>query len=77
MSPDEVQEQLNVRPFVTLRLHLSNGRYHDIVDPMSARVGLEALVIGIYPEGQRFPRWKMLSIININEIEPLTPAQLG
>jgi hypothetical protein len=76
MSPDEVQEVLNVRPFLPVRLHMSNGRTHDIVDADMARVGQEAIVIGVYDEGARFPRWRMISLININEIEPLTPAQL-
>jgi len=77
MSPDEFQQVLEVRPFVPVRVHLLNGRTHDILDAATARVGQEAVVVGVYDQGTKFPRWRLLSLININEVEPLTPAQLG
>ena len=75
MSPDDFQAALELgQPF---RVHLTDGRTHDILDPSTAHVGLHAVVAGIYDDGARFPRWTMLSLRNITLITPLTPAQLS
>ena len=53
---------------------MSNGRTHDVRHPDDVVVGQEAIAVGVYAEGARFPSLRMLSIININEIEPVAPA---
>ena len=76
MSPDEFQELLDASPFTPFRVHLSSGQTYDIVDADTARVGRDTVVVGVYDRDSRFPRWKLLSLIHVNSIEPLTPAQL-
>lgn len=77
MRPEELAELMERRPFQPFRVHLSDGRHHDIVDIGTAMVGNDTLVAGVYDLGTRFPRWRMLSLEQITEIEPLTPAQLN
>jgi hypothetical protein len=74
MSPDEIYEVLKQQPFRPVRLHMSNGRTHDLKHPDDVIVTAESLAVGVYSEGQRWPTLRMLSLININEIEPLATA---
>lgn len=55
---------------------MSSGQTYDIVDADTAHVGREVVVLGVYDAESKFPRWKMLSLIHVNTVEPLTPAQL-
>ena len=77
MRPEEIDAILQRQPFQPIRIHLSDGRSHDIVDGGTAHVGIDTLVIGVYDTGTSFPRWWLLSLSQITEIEPLTPAQLS
>jgi hypothetical protein len=77
MRPEEVDSLLQRDPFQPIRIHLTDGRSHDIVDAGTAHVGNDTVVLGIYDTGMRFPRWWLLSLSQITELEPLTPAQLG
>jgi len=77
MRPEEIDAVFTREPFQPIRLHLSDGRTHDVVDAGTAHVGNDTIVIGIYDAGMRFPRWRLLSLSQITEIQPLTPAQLG
>jgi hypothetical protein len=77
MRPEEVDSLLQRTPFQPIRIHVSGGRSHDIVDAQTAHVGNDTVVLGIYDTGMRFPRWWLLSLSQITEIEPLTPAQLS
>lgn len=77
MRPEEIDTLLQREPFQPIRLHLSNGRSHDIIDAGTTHVGNDTVVIGVYDAGTRFPRWRLLSLAKITEVEPLTPAQLG
>jgi hypothetical protein len=77
MSPEQFQELLEARPFTPLRVHLSSGQTHDIIDADTAHVGREVVVVGIYDSGSRFPRWRLLPLFHINSVAPLTPAQLS
>jgi hypothetical protein len=75
MSPEDFQATLDLAsPF---RVYLADGRTHDVVDSSTVQVGMDGVLIGLYGEGQRFPRWKMIALRNIVSIEPLTAAQLG
>jgi hypothetical protein len=71
MSPHEFEEVLKTQPFVPIRLHMSNGRTHELRHPDNAIVGDEVVAIGVYEEGRDRPLIRLLSLLNINEIEPL------
>ena len=75
MSPEELYEVIKRQPFTPVRLHMSNGRTHDIRHPDDAVVGQEAIAVGVYNEGERFPSLRLLSLININEVEPIAPSR--
>jgi hypothetical protein len=75
MSPDELHEAIKKQPFSPVRLHMSNGRTHDVRHPDDAIIGDEVLALGVYEEGADWPRIRLLSIINVNEVEPLASAK--
>jgi len=75
MDPRELHEALKRQPFSPVRLHMSNGRTHDVRHPDDAIIGDEVLALGVYEEGSEWPRIRLLSIININEVEPLAAAR--
>ncbi len=69
MKPEELIEVLAEQPFVPLRLHMSNGRTHDIRHPEMAIVGEDVVALGIAQEDSERPRIRLVSITHINEIE--------
>ena len=77
MRPEETDDNLNREPFQPIRMHLVDGLTHDIVDAGTAHVGSDTIILGIYDNGSRFPRWRLLALTQITKVEPLTPAQLG
>jgi hypothetical protein len=54
---------------------MSNGRTHEFRHPDNAIVGEEVVAIGVYEDGRDRPLIRLLSLININEIEPLSIAR--
>lgn len=75
MSPYDVQAAINTQ--VPFRITMNDGTQHDIINLKTVEVGESALLIGIYPEGQEFPRWTMYALKNIVSIKPLTPAEIS
>ena len=75
MSPDEFESVLKTHPFVPVRIHMSNGRTHEIRHPDDAIIGDEVVAIGVYENGSERPRIRLLSLININEVEPVTQTR--
>jgi hypothetical protein len=75
MSPDDFQEAIDTG--IPFRVYLTDGRTHDVLDMATAHVGRDAVLVGVYDDGARFPRWTMIALNNIATIEPLTPAQIG
>ena len=71
MSPDEFESVLKTQPFVPVRIHMSNGRTHEIRHPDDAIIGDEVVAVGVYEKNSERPRIRLLSLININEIEPV------
>lgn len=74
MKPEEFIELLEERPFVPLRLHMSNGRTHEVRHPEMAIVGEDVVAFGIEREDSDYPRIRLVSLPHINEIEQI---QLG
>jgi hypothetical protein len=74
MNPDEFESVLKTQPFVPVRVHMSNGRTHEIRHPDNAIVGDEVVAIGVYESGSERPKIRLLSLININEVEPIPTA---
>jgi len=75
MSPHELYEALKLQPFTPVRLHMSNGRTHDVKHPDDAIIGDEVVALGVYENGAEWPIIRLLSLININEVEPLAANQ--
>jgi hypothetical protein len=74
MTPEDFESVLKTQPFVPVRVHMSNGRTHEIRHPDDAIIGDEVVAIGVYEKNSERPRIRLLSLININEIEPVTSA---
>jgi hypothetical protein len=72
MAPEDFESVLKTQPFVPVRIHMSNGRTHEIRHPDNTIVGDEVVAIGVYENGAERPRIRLLSLININEIEPVS-----
>jgi hypothetical protein len=75
MTPDDFESVLKTQPFVPVRIHMSNGRTHEIRHPDNAIVSDEVVAIGVYENGSERPRIRLLSLININEIEPVSSSR--
>jgi hypothetical protein len=75
MTPEDFESVLKTQSYVPVRIHMSNGRTHEIRHPDDAIVGDEMVAIGVYEKGSERPRIRLLSLININEIEPVTSAR--
>lgn len=69
MKAEELIELLAERPFVPLRLRLSNGRTHEIRHPEMAIVGEDVIAIGVAGNGDSLPRIRLVSINHTNEVE--------
>lgn len=50
MRPEEILELLRRRPFIPLRVHLTDGRVYDIRHPEQVLVLRQRLDIGIQPD---------------------------
>ncbi len=76
MRAEELIGIFSEQPFVPMRLHMSNGRVHEIRHPEMAIVGEEVVALGIVQDESELPRIRMVSISHINEIEH-TPSKTG
>ena len=50
MKPQDLIELLEERPFVPLRLHMSNGMTHEVRHPKMAIVGEDIVALGVERE---------------------------
>jgi hypothetical protein len=69
MTSEELYELIQERPFVPLRVHMSNGRSHDIRHPELAIVGGDVMAVGVERPDSDFPRIRLVSVHHINEVE--------
>jgi hypothetical protein len=72
MKAEDLIELLEERPFVPIRLHMSNGRTHDVRHPEMAIVGEEVVALGVQRDDSEFPRIRLVSISHVNDVEQLT-----
>jgi hypothetical protein len=75
MKPEELIELLAERPFVPMRLHMSNGRVHEVRHPENAIVGDVAVALAVPQDDSEFPRIRLVSIAHINEVETITAGK--
>jgi hypothetical protein len=71
MKAEELIEILEERPFVPIRIHMSNGRTHDVRHPKMAIVGEEVVALGVQRDDSERPRIRLVSLPHINEVEQL------
>ena len=74
MRLEEVQQLLQARPFRPFRLHLSNGRSHEVRHPELAVAGRTTMFIGKpapdLPE-PAYDDFAIVTLLHINDVEPL------
>lgn len=71
MKPEDLIELLEERPFVPLRLHMSNGRMHEVRHPEMAIVGEDIVALGVEREDSVYPRIRLVSLAHVNEVEQI------
>jgi hypothetical protein len=78
MKADHLIELLEERPFVPLRLHMSDGRKHDIRHPEMAIVSDEIIAVGLYNDDNSLAadRITNCSAAHVVEVEPLQSPQV-
>jgi len=73
MTADAIREILYDRPFMPFRIHMGNGRVVEVKHPEMAIVTDQEVAVAVEQAGASTLR--LLSLVNINEIEKLqTPA---
>jgi hypothetical protein len=77
MKAEELIEQLEERPFLPLRIHMSNGRMHDVRHPENAIVGEGVVALAVPQNGSELPRIRLISLAHINEVEAVPPTGNG
>ncbi len=76
MRPEEFKELLDARPFVPLRIHMTDGKTYDIRHPEFVLVLRQRVDIGIPddPGIGILDRVEHCSLLHIVRVEPLQPA---
>lgn len=78
MKAEDLIELLEERPFSPIRVHLSNGRTHEIRHPEMAIVSGEIVTIGLRPDeaSLRAERLTHCATAHVVEAEPMTLQSL-
>ncbi len=71
MLKEELVEMMAERPFIPLRLHMSNGRMHEIRHPENALVGDYHIALLVVRNG--IEMFRIVSLPHVNEVEPIPP----
>lgn len=79
MRAEELTELLRPRPFVPLRIHLTDGQTYDIRHPDLVLVLRQRVDIGLQPDPgtgvlERVAHCSLLHIVRVEELPPPTPA---
>jgi len=82
MRPEELMTLLKTRPFVPLRIHMTDGQTYDIRHPHMVLVLRQRVDIGMRPDPatgvlERVEPCSLLHIVRIEELPPQPPAQVG
>jgi hypothetical protein len=79
MRPEELTALLRKRPFVPLRIHMTDGHAYDIPHPELMMVGRSHALIGLRPDHvtgvvDRTDSFALLHIVGIEELPPVASA---
>ena len=76
MTPQEVLNYLQVRPFRPFRIRMNSGRTFDIRHPEMVRVGRRDLLIFTFvsDSAEVYDRWENVSLVLIESLAPLETA---
>ncbi len=79
MRPEELLELLRTRPFVPLRIHMTDGQTYDLAHPDNVLVLRQRVDIGMRPDPatgvlERVEHCSLLHIVRIEELPPSAPA---
>jgi hypothetical protein len=79
MRAEELTELLRRRPFVPLRIHLTDGQTYDVRHPDVVLVLRQRVDIGLQPDPQTgvLERVAHCSLLHIVRVEELPPAGSG
>ncbi|MCG8585148.1 MAG: hypothetical protein MI757_10585 [Pirellulales bacterium] len=76
MKAERLIEMLADRPFVPLRIHLNDGRSHDVTHPELAIVSRDMVAIGVVSDDDKVPeRLRFCTLQNITEVERVPQRQ--
>ena len=77
MSAPELKKRLNSRPFVPLRLHMTDGSSFDIRHPENAIVSTHTIYIVTHADPQTgvAENVEWLSLRHVVRVEQLSPAE--
>ncbi|HRX86760.1 MAG TPA: hypothetical protein P5572_17175 [Phycisphaerae bacterium] len=72
MHPIDICEHLRRRPFVPIRVHMSDGTHYDVRHPEMALISAREIVIAISPGAEGLPEKSMwCDPIHVTRIEPI------
>lgn len=76
MSPEELNSALRRKPYIPLRVHVTDGVHYDITIPDMAMIGRTILFIGLRRDVQSpfFDEPVMVSMRHITRVEPIVEA---
>ena len=76
MPPEELRNHLRQRPFLPLRIHLSDGRVFEVRHPDLVWVGRHVAVVGILEPGPEpyLEKHETIALVHIVSLEPLSAA---
>jgi hypothetical protein len=76
MSPDDIYRALRQQPFRPFRLHLSNGRSHEVRHPDLVLVGRTTMIVGVSAPNMPNPiydDYAVVTLLHVNDLELLPP----
>ena len=79
MSPEELNRALRRRPYVPLRIHVTDGVHYDILNPEMAMIGRTILFVGLRRDVDSpfFDEPVMVSMRHVTRVEPIVEAAAG
>jgi hypothetical protein len=82
MRPEELLELLRRRPFIPVRLHMTDGQTHDIRHPDLVMVFRSRATIGVTPDPatgvlERAEHCSLLHIVRVEELQTTAPPSNG